>query len=59
MTDSCVGEANRDEARNKTSDPLIGFNFDKILHPDAIVHVLQTLWPHGAIIIDKSLQGVG
>lgn len=59
MTDSSVSEANGDKTRNKTSNPLIGFNFDKILHPDSIVHVLQALWPHGAIIIDESLQGVG
>lgn len=59
MTDSRVGEANGDEARNKACDPLIGFNFDKILHPDSIIHVLQALWPHGAIVIDESLQGVG
>ncbi len=55
MTDACVRKADGDEAGDKASDPLVGFDLDEILHPDLIVHVLQTLWSHGAAVIDESL----
>lgn len=55
MTGSGVRKINRDEARNEACDPLISFDLDEVLHPDPVVHVLQSLIPHGAVVADESL----
>ena len=35
-----VCETDGDEARNETSDPFVGFDFDEFFNPAAIIHVL-------------------
>lgn len=59
MTDASMRKINRNKPRNKPSNPLIRFNFDKILDPDPIIHVLQSLGPHRTVIINESLQRIG
>jgi len=44
--------------RNKTSDPFIGFNFDEILNPYSIKHILKSFVSHGTIVSNECLQRI-
>ncbi len=46
VINSSMSEVNDNEARNKPSNPLVGFEFDKIINPVTIVHIAQTFVFH-------------
>lgn len=50
-----VCEVDRHKPRDKSSDPIIGLDFDKIFNPYAIIHILETLALHRAVVVDKIL----
>jgi len=59
VTDASVGEIYGDKARNEACDPFVCFDFNKILDPYAIIHVLKPLVAHGTAAAYEALQAVG
>ena len=49
---------NHHKARNKACDPLVGLEFNKIIHPVTVIHVREALVFHQASTGDELLEGV-
>ncbi len=54
-----MSEPNRDESRDESRDPLVGFELEEIVDPVGIVHILDSLVAEGVVGVDELLEGVG
>lgn len=52
---SSVGKVYNNKTRNEAGDPLIGFDFDEIVDPIAVIHVRKAFIFHGAVGVDEGL----
>ena len=59
VVDASVGEVDNNKARYEPSDPVVGFDFDEIVDPVAVVHVRKAFVFHGAVCVNEGLEGVG
>lgn len=52
-------ETNGNKTWNKSSDPLICFDFNEFINPKSIVEILKSFVFHGAARVDEILKGAG